>query len=55
MNMSYNGYNSEGGIFPIDSSGNVVSTDNYFGYGNTVPLPIFEANLNADIQSIISH
>jgi len=50
-----NAFNSEGGIFPINGLGNVVSTDNYFGYGNSVPLATFESDLKADINSIISH
>lgn len=51
----YSNYNAEGGIFPIDSSGNVIIQDNYFGYGNSVPLSVFESLLKTDIQSIISH
>jgi hypothetical protein len=51
----YNGFNNEGGIFPIDSIGNVLIQDNYFGYGTSVPLSTFEANIYADIQSIVSH
>ena len=53
--VPYNGFNSEGGIFPVDSSGNVLSSDNYFGYGPLVPLSTFETDLQADIQSIVSH
>lgn len=53
--VPYNGYNYEGGIFPIDSTGNVLSEDNFFGYGNSVPLAIFESNLKSDISTIVSH
>jgi hypothetical protein len=51
----YTSYNENGGIFPIDDSGNVLIQDNYFGYGTSVPLITFEALLKADIQSIVSH
>jgi hypothetical protein len=53
--VPYATYNYEGGIFPIDSSGNVLSQDNYFGYGASIPLFTFETLLKADIQSIVSH
>ena len=53
--VPYNGYNGEGGVFPIDNEGNVTIPDNYFGYGTSVPLSIFELNLRSDINSIIAH
>ncbi len=53
--IPYSAYNSNGGVFPINSSGNVLDEENYFGYGNSVPLSTFEADLKTDIQSIISH
>ncbi len=51
----YPTYNEEGGIFPIDSNGNVLSEDDYFGYGVSTSLPAFETSLRSDIQSIILH
>jgi hypothetical protein len=51
----YNTYNDEGGIFSIDSAGNVLSPDNYFGYGGSVALSSFETLLRADIHSIVMH
>ncbi len=50
-----NGYNAEGGIFPIDSGGNVVISSNYFGYGTSIPLAQFESLLRADIGLIVNH
>jgi hypothetical protein len=42
-------------VFPIDENGNVLIPSNYFGYGTKVPLKTFEADLKADIQSIVSN
>ena len=53
--IPYAGYSNNGGIFSLDGSGNVLDEDNFFGYGNSVPLSMFEANLKTDIQSIITH
>jgi hypothetical protein len=53
--LPYCCFSREGGIFPIDSTGNVQIPSNYFGYGTNVPLATFEADLRADIQSIVSH
>jgi len=53
--VPYNSYNHEGGVFPINPTGNVQVPSNYFGYGTSIPLNTFKNLLNADIESIISH
>ncbi|MDP4237721.1 MAG: hypothetical protein Q8919_14855, partial [Bacteroidota bacterium] len=49
------GYSLEGGIFPIDGDGNVLIPSNFFGYGTSLPLALFESDIRKDIDSIILH
>ncbi|HET9136932.1 MAG TPA: hypothetical protein VFO76_09860 [Candidatus Kapabacteria bacterium] len=51
----FGGYSSEGGIFQIDESNNVLIPSDYFGYGVSVPLSNFESLLRNDINTIAAH